>query len=130
MVVGYDTTKVGSYQLSDIRLEYQVLRPDDPVDLPTPPRNVYNHVVHHATIPFDRATKTLLLDTIQIQRKSFVGVLGLFVAPFLAGGRDSEAFVDPGITKVEFDLDGQLNVLYPDGMLPSDLWRAALSGAE
>ncbi|KAK3705562.1 hypothetical protein QZH41_000248 [Actinostola sp. cb2023] len=100
VVVSYDPTKVGTYLLENIVLEYQTIEPDRS------------------------------LDAIHIQRRSFVGLLGLFVIPHAAGARDTEAFQDPGISKVEFDIDGQSNVLYQHGMLPSDLWTSALSGVE
>ncbi|KAK3743009.1 hypothetical protein QZH41_007226 [Actinostola sp. cb2023] len=72
----------------------------------------------------------VLSDAIQIQRRSFVGLLGLFMIPHAAGARNTEAFQDPGISKVEFDIDGQPNFLFQHGMLPSDLWASAQSGAE
>ncbi|KAK3737879.1 hypothetical protein QZH41_003159 [Actinostola sp. cb2023] len=131
VIVSSDPTKVGTYQLDNIVLEYQTIEPDvRSTILNAPPRLLFNHITHHATITFDRTTQPVLSDAIQIQRRSFVGLLGLFVTPHTVGARDTEVFQDPGVSKVEFDIDGQSNVLYQHGMLPSDLWASALSGAE
>ncbi|KAK3707299.1 hypothetical protein QZH41_004236 [Actinostola sp. cb2023] len=131
VIVSSDPTKVGTYLLENIVLEYQTIEPDvRSTILNAPPRLLFNHITHHATITFDRTAQPVLSDAIQIQRRSFVGLLGLFVTPHTAGARDTEAFQDPGISKVEFNIDGQSNVLYQHGMLPSDLWASALSGAE
>ncbi|KAK3752083.1 hypothetical protein QZH41_016991 [Actinostola sp. cb2023] len=48
----------------------------------------------------------------------------------VAGTRSTEAFPDPGVTKIEFDIDGKSNVLFQHGILTSDPWASALSGAE
>ncbi|KAK3745424.1 hypothetical protein QZH41_010245 [Actinostola sp. cb2023] len=131
VIVSSDIAKVGEYLLENIVLEYQTIEPDVRSTILAPPnRLVFNYITHHATITFDRATQTVLSDAIQIQRRSFVGILGLFVTPHTVGTRDTGAFQDPGISKVEFDIDGQSNVLYQHGMLPSDLWVSAQSGAE
>lgn len=131
VIVSSDPTKVGTYLLENIVLEYQTLEPDArETTLATPSRLLFNHITHHASITFDRATKPVLSDAIQVQRRSFVGLLGLFVTPHAVGARDTEAFQDPGISKVEFDIDGQSNPLFQHGMLPSDLWSSALSGSE
>ncbi|KAK3719342.1 hypothetical protein QZH41_000531 [Actinostola sp. cb2023] len=99
VIASSDATKIGSYMLENIVLEYQVLEPDErSTILPPPRRLIYNNITHHATVTFYRATATVLTDAIQIQRRSFVGLLGLFVIPH-------PSFVDPGISKVEFDLD-------------------------
>ncbi|KAK3727744.1 hypothetical protein QZH41_005206 [Actinostola sp. cb2023] len=134
VIVSSDPTKVGTYLLENIVLEYQTIEPDarstGGTPLAPPPRLLFNHITHHATITCDRAEKPVLSDAIQIQRRSFVGLLRLFITPHAAGARNTEAFQDPGISKVEFDIDGQSNVLFQHGMLPSDLWASALSGAE
>ena len=128
VIVGSDPTKL-AYQLFEIELEYITLQLEQ-THLPAPPRILYNHIVHHSTIPFDRATQTLIADTVHVQRSSFVGLLFLFVVPHTAGARDTESFVDPGVKKVEFDIDSIPNTLFPRGMLPPDVWGAAQTGAE
>ena len=48
----------------------------------------------------------------------------LFTEAFKAGKRDSEKFVNPKITSVNFNIDGVPNKLFSNGMLPSDFWQS------
>ena len=53
-------------------------------------------------------------------------LLFLFTAPFTAGTRDSEKFVNPDITSVKIDIDGVPNMLYSRGMIPTDQYKSIL----
>ena len=127
VIVSSDPTKIGSYTLKNIELVYQAIEsPSYAQHIPSVV--LYNHI--SKVISFAKAAVTILTDNIPVQLKSFVGFLFLFVDPFPAGGRHSEAFPNPGVTKVEFDLNGVPNTLYPSGMLPADIWETARAGAE
>ena len=42
----------------------------------------------------------------------------------MQGTRDSETFVNPKITLVNFNIDGVLNKLYSNRMVPTDFWES------
>ena len=52
------------------------------------------------------------------------GILCLFTEESAAGTRDSEKFVNPMITSVNFNIDGMPNKLYLKGMVPADFWES------
>ena len=124
-----DPTKIGTYALKNIELVYQVI--ESPIMMHHVPSLVlYNHISHHKVLPLSKATTGIITDNIPVQLKSFVGVLFLFINPHSSGARESEVFQNPDVTKVEFDLFGVPNKLYPSGMLPADILETARAGAE
>ncbi|KAK3743394.1 hypothetical protein QZH41_011309 [Actinostola sp. cb2023] len=61
VIVSSDPTKVGTYLLENIFLEFQTIEPDDRAQALAlaypPPRLLFNHITHHATITFDRSAR-------------------------------------------------------------------------
>ena len=62
------------------------------------------------------------------------GILCLFTEAHTAGTCDSEKFVNPNISFINIDVDGDPIRLYSKGMLPSDAWvnikkRMGVSGS-
>ena len=53
------------------------------------------------------------------------GVLFLFTESYTAGTRDSEKFVNPDITGINFNIHGVPNRLFSKGMIPTDFWELA-----
>ena len=129
VIFGEDATKVGTYTFNNIELIYQTIESMNFAQH-LPHTFFFNHISHYKSISYAKGTETKITDNIPIQLKSFVGVLFLFVDPHTEGTRDSEKFVNPNVTKVEFDLNGIPNTLYPSGMLPSDVFETIYGGAE
>ena len=98
--------------------------------MPPPPRFVFDHIVHHSSTTFKNVSTPLISGNVQVKRHSLVGLLCLFVLQHAAGNRDSEAFQNPGIIKVEFDLDGLPDPFYRAGMTRGNIWSSALQGAK
>ena len=85
---------------------------------------MYENIVLHKTFNISKATEAIINEHVNIPRRSMTGILCLFTEESSVGKRDSENFVNPKITTVNFNIDGVPNKLFSNGMLPSDFWQS------
>lgn len=82
---------------------------------------LYDRVLRHRRIAADKSD-TLWNINLNVPARSMKGVLMLFEEPTDAFARQSEAFYNPKITKVEVTVEGIPNQLYAQGMRPYQAW--------
>ena len=121
-----------SYTIGNISLEF------DKVTDPELARMIRNQYVGRLAVLYDRVLRhrkiaankkdPLLNINLNVPARSMKGILMLFEDP-AAGGkafqRDTEAFYNPRITKVEVTIEGVPNQLYSQGMRTYQLWDEA-----
>lgn len=127
VVIGSDPTKL-DYDLSNIQLEYEVIKNDKLAqDVESNYTNgkefLYEHVTHYKTISFTANTDTIINEGINDPRRSLKGLLLLFYEGYAAGARDSEKTFNPEITDVKVVVNGVPNKVYSQGVKPADLWE-------
>ena len=61
----------------------------------------YENVLRHKTFTISKSDDSVINEHVNVPRRSMTGLLFLFTAPFTAGTRDSEKFVNPDITSVK-----------------------------
>ena len=88
----------------------------------------YENVLRHKTFTISKPNDSVINQHVNIPRRSMTGLLFLFTAPFTAGTRNSEKLVnqDIYITSVKIDIDGNQNMLYSRGMIPTDQYKSIL----
>ena len=128
VVKGSDPTKL-KYKLTNIQLEYEMIRSEDLANkAATAYENgkefVYDHVSRFKVIPIDTSTPLINIK-VNSQRRSMKGILLLFVKKYNAGTRDSDKYIFPGINKVSVTINGSPNMLYNNGIESSDAWTQA-----
>ena len=69
-------------------------------------------------------TDSVINEHVNAPKRSLTGILCLFTEESVAGTRDSEKFVNPMITSVNFNIDGMPNKFYSKGMIPADFWES------
>ena len=74
-------------------------------------------------VPIVRGSDTRLNLRVNPQRRSLKGILLLFINPYTAGTRDSEAYFNPDITKVKVTVNGVPNRVYNEGIGGKDMWN-------
>ena len=118
-----------SYTVENIALEFdRVTHPD----LTRQIRNqyggrlaiLYDRVLHHRKIMANKSD-TLWNINLNVPAWSKKGILLLFKDPVAAFQRDTEAFYNPQIQKVEVTIEGDPNQLYSQGMRAYQLWQEA-----
>ena len=102
VVKGSDSTKL-KYKLTNIQLEYEMIRSEDLADQATRVYEsgkefLYDHVSRNSVKRVDTSTKLMNIK-VDSQRRSMKGILLLFVKPYTAGTRDSEEYVFADIKK-------------------------------
>ena len=125
MVIGSDPTKL-KYKLTNIQLEYEMIRSEDPADEATSVYQnakefLYDHVSRGNVMRIDTSNKLINIK-VDSQRRSMKGILLLFVKPYTAGARDSEKYVFPDINKVSVTINGSPNMLHNNGIESRDAW--------
>ena len=103
VVIGSDKTKL-KYKLTNIQLEYEMIRSKDLADEATSVYQngkelLYEHVSRGNVMRIDTSTELINIK-VDSQRRSMKGILLLFVAPYSAGARDSEKYGFPDLEKV------------------------------
>ena len=86
----------------------------------------YENVLRHKTFIISQPNDSVINEHVNIPRRSMTGLLFLFTVLFTVGTRDSEKFVNPDITSVKIDIDGVPNMLYSQGMIPTDQYESIL----
>ena len=118
-----------SYTIEDISLEYDMVTQSE---LARSIRNqytsklaiLYNRVLLRKKRPADKSDPLWNVDLGEPAR-SMKGILMLFEDPAAAFQRDTEAFYNPKITKVEVTIDGKSNQLYSQGLRTYQMWDEA-----
>ena len=134
VVVYSDQTKPPHYKIANLELEYQCVSSEYLANQAAGEYQVgrgflYENIILHMTFEISKGSDSVKNEYINIPRSSIAVILCLFTEDFVAGTRDSEKFVNPNITSVNFDIDGLPNQLYSNGMVPTDLgnlWRGDL----
>ena len=125
VVIGSDTTKL-NYKLTNIQLEYEMIRSEDLANEATLAYTqgkefLYDHVSRFKMQPIDKSHPIINIK-VDSQRRSMKGILLLFVEPYGAGARDSEKFIFPDLNKVSVTINGSPNMLYNNGIESRDAW--------
>ena len=128
VVKGSDPTKL-KYKLTNIQLEYEVIRSEDLADQATSVYEsgkefLYDHVSRHSVKRADTSSELINIK-VDSQRRSLKAILLLFVKPYSAGARDSEEYVFPDLKKTLVTINGSPNMLYNNGIEGEDAWRQA-----
>ena len=128
VVKGSDTTKL-KYKLTNIELEYEMIRSEDLADQATRVYEsgkefLYDHVSRNIVVEVGPSTERINVK-VDAQRRSMKGILLLFVKPYTAGTRHSEEYVFPDIKKILATINGTPNMVYNNGIEGEDAWRQA-----
>ena len=126
VVKGSDPSKL-AYELTNIQLEYEVLKAGDLArEAESAYLNgkefLYEHITHHKTFTVNKGSDSILNENINVPRRSMKGLLLLFTEPYAGGARDSEKFFNPDITSVKITVDGIPNKIFSQGMESRDMW--------
>ena len=120
--------KKGSFEITNICLEYDVLTQPELARLI---RNqygrlaiLYDRVLRHRKITANKSDSLWNIN-LNVPARSMKGLLMLFEDPAAAFARDTEAFYNPKITKVEITIEGVPNQLYSQGMRAYQQWDEA-----
>ena len=127
VVRGSDKTKL-EYKLKNIQLEYEMIRSktlaDEALSEYTNGKEfAYDHIQRDEVVTFAKATDTSLTLRVNPQRRSLKGILLLFIEPYVAGGRHSENYFNPDLTKISVTVNGSPNRLYNNGLEGIDIWE-------
>ena len=127
VVRGSDTSKL-KYKLTNIQLEYEMIRSktlaDEALSSYTSGKEfAYDHIQRDEVVTFKKGSDTRLNIRVNPQRRSLKGILLLFVEPPTAGARQSEAYLNPDLTKVSVTVNGSPNMLYNNGLEGIDVWE-------
>ena len=129
VVIYSDTTKPPNHKITNLELEYtcissEFLANEAAVGYQVGCGFLYENIVLHKTFNISKGTDAIINEHVNIPRRSMTGILCLFTEAFTVGTRNSENFVNPKITSVNFNIDGVPNKLFSNGMLPSDFWQS------
>lgn len=118
-----------SYSIDNISLEFDMVTQSD---LARQISNqyagrlaiLYDRILRHRKMPLNKS-ETLWNINLNVPARSMKGVLLLFEDPTAGGAtwaRDTEAFYNPQIEKVEVTIEGVPNQLYSQAMRPFHQW--------
>ena len=116
----------GSYKLTDLRLEYEVIESENLVRELKDRYNVgrslgYDYTTLLKTLSWNKDSTLEVID-INIPRKSLKALVLLFTE---AGKDDSEHFSFPNLEKVNVTVEGNPNDLYSEGLAKRDMFDEA-----
>ena len=119
--------KIGEYKLTDMQLEYDVIRS---VGLAKSVKGTYNtgrsfpynHVTLLKSPVWQKKSEREVID-INVPRKSLKAVVLLFTEK---GSKDSEYFPFPNLTSVKVDVQGTPNDIYSAGFAKRDMYDEAV----
>ena len=128
VVKGSDGTKL-KYKLTNIQLEYEMIRSEDLADQATSVYEsgkefLYDHVSRNTLVRVGTSTEQMNIK-VDSQRRSMKAILLLFVKDYSAGARDSEKYDFPDLRKVLVTINGSPNMLHNNGIEGEDAWRQA-----
>ena len=117
IVVYSDTSKIPNYKITNLELEYQCISSEYLAREALSAYQVgkgffYENVILHKTFTISKPNDGVMNEHINLPRRSMTGILCLFTDRYEEGDRDSENFVNPGITSIKINVDGLPNRLY------------------
>ncbi|KAL9983292.1 hypothetical protein ACROYT_G005439 [Oculina patagonica] len=127
VVSGSDPTKL-KYKLTNIQLEYEMIRSKDIADEALSAYSggkefAYDHIQRDKVVTFETGSDTRLNLRVNPQRRSLKGILLLFIEKYDKGKRSSEKYINPDLTKVSVTVNGSPNMLYNNGIEGMDIWE-------
>ena len=127
VVRGSDPSKL-EYKLKNIQLEYKMIKSKTLADealsaYSSGKEFAYDHIQRDEVVMFSKGTDTRLNIRVNPQRWSLKGILLLFIEPYVKGTRQSEAYLNPDLTKVSVTVNGSPNKLYNNGLEGIDVWE-------
>ena len=128
VVKGSDATKL-KYKLTNLQLEYQMIRNEDLAQQATRVYEsgkefLYDYVTRNKIFRIKSYDDHINI-TVNSQRRSMKAILLLFVKPYAAGARDLEEYIFPDLKKVLVTINGSPNMLYNNGIEGEDVWSQA-----
>ena len=122
------TGNIHAYSVTNLELQYETIHSDILArsamqEYSAGKAFLYDHVTLYKSFSFNEQNDELITQTVNIPRRSLSGLLLLFVKPYDAGKRDSEAFVNPDITDVKVNINGVPNKVYSQGLKPNDIYK-------
>ena len=129
VVRGSEATKL-KYKLTNIELQYEMILSktlaDEAERVFTDGKELlYDHVMRYLVEPINKATQTRINKKIDGQKRSLKAILLLFIEGYTGGGRDSEKYVFPDLTKVSVTINGSPSKVYNSGIEDKDMWEEA-----
>ena len=129
VVRGSDATKL-KYKLTNIQLQYEMIRSKTLADEAESVFNsgkefAYDHVMRAKVVSIKKGTETRINIKVDAQRRSLKAILLLFIEGYTGGGRDSEKYVFPDLTKVSVTINGTPNRIFNNGVEEKDMWAEA-----
>ena len=129
VVRGSDATKL-KYKLTTIQLQYEMIHSktlaDEAESVFTLGKEfAYDHVLRYQVVPINKGTETRINIKVDSQRRSLKAILLLFIEGYIGGGRDSEKYVFPHLTKVSVTINGSPNMIYNNGIEGKDMGEEA-----
>ena len=129
VVRGSDATKL-KYKLTNIQLQYEMIRSETLADEAESVFNsgkefAYDHVMRSKVVPINKGTETRINIKVDAQRRSLKAILLLFIEGYTGGGRDSEKYIFPDLTKVSITINGTPNRIFNNGVEDKDMWAEA-----
>ena len=120
VVRGSDATKL-KYKLTNIQLQYEMIRSKTLADEAESVFNsgkefAYDHVMRSKVVSINKGTETRINIKVDAQRRSLKAILLLFIEGYTGGGRDSEKYVFPDLTKVSVTINGTPNRIFNNGV--------------
>ena len=120
-----------SYDIENISLEYEIVTQPELAHMIANQYNgrlaiLYDQILRHRKISKDKSD-TLWNINLNVPARSMKGILMLFedVATQQPFARNTEAFYNPKITKVEVTIEGIPNQLFSQGMRAYQMWDEA-----
>ena len=130
VVRGSDATKL-KYKLTNLQLQYEMIRSNTLADEAERVFNsgkefAYDHVMRFKMVPnINKGTETMINIKVDGQRRSLKAILLLFMEGYTGGGRDSEKYIFPDLTKVSVTINGAPNMIFNNGVAEKDMWEEA-----
>jgi len=129
VVIGTDATQL-KYKLTNIQLEYEMIRSKTLVDeaysvYSSTKEFAYDQVMRSKVMVFKKGTNTRLNIKVDAHKRSLKALLLLFIEPYTDGGRESEKYIFPDLTKVSIMINGSPNMIYNNGVEGKDMWEEA-----
>ena len=122
-----DGEDVGEYKLTDMHLEYEIIKSEDLAEKVRGEYNIgrslgYDCTTLLKTLPWSKDNTREVID-VNIPRKSMKAVVLLFTKK---NAGDSEEFVFPELTRVNVTVEGNPNDIYSEGLAKRDMYREAV----
>ena len=127
IMVAQTNEATGTYKLTDMHLEYEIIESADLAERVRGDFNVgrslgYDYVTLLKTLTWDKDSTRVVID-VNIPRKSLTAVVLLITK---SNATDSEEFLFPNLTNVNVTIEGNPNDIYSSGLAKRDMYREAV----